>query len=61
MPGSIVLPVVGSLVVPVALVLVVIAGAIAIHRGRLRRRHWRMLRDLNPVSEHWLADYRRTG
>jgi hypothetical protein len=44
----------------VLLVAAVMAGAI-VYRSRLRRRHWRMLRDLNPVSEHWLADYRRSG
>lgn len=35
--------------------------ALVRHRGRRRRDQWRPLRQLGPVSVHWLADRRRSG
>jgi hypothetical protein len=43
----------------VAVSTVLAACALLAYRSRRRRTHWRVLRDLQPVSEHWLSDFRR--
>ena len=45
-----------------AVLLIVLAGFATIAvRWRKRNLAVRIMRELHPVSQHWLADFRRTG
>lgn len=45
-----------------AILFVVLAGFLTIAlRARRHNLASRIVRELNPVSQHWLADFRRTG
>jgi hypothetical protein len=45
-----------------AVLFVVVAGFITIAvRWRKRTLAARIVRELHPVSQHWLADFRRSG
>jgi hypothetical protein len=46
---------------PATLFVVVAAFVTNAVRWRDRNRDVRIMRELHPVSQHWLADFRRTG
>ena len=55
------LPMLDYIALPAVLIAALAAFVTIALRSRKHSLPARLVRELNPVSQHWLADFRRTG